>query len=176
MKKLFYFIVTLIIITINLCSCSLIYDKVLYEIKDTNGDDISLAILTDEDICIDLPGNYCLNPTYKWTGDEPSFPDEDFNDDRENAHMTANTPFSGVEIIQPTYGKTDTIIFSVSSILTSGNLRIVVIDTTDYSIVGEFAINTTDDIEICNAINKIYELRVAGESAIFSIDVTREFK
>ena len=176
MKKLFCFTATLLIIVVNLSGCSLISNKVLYELKDTNGTDISLAILTDEDICFDLPESYYLNPTYRWTGDEPSFPNEDFNSDRKKAHMSANTPFSGVGIVQPTYGKTDTIVFSVSSTLTEGNLRIVLIDTTDYSIAGEFDINTTDTIQISGTLDRIYEIRVAGESAVFSIDVVREFE
>lgn len=175
MKKYISCAIVLFVI-LHLCGCSLAVNKLKYEIEDKNGEDIALAVLSDEDICVDLPGSYCLSQTNSWSGVEPSFPDEDFNDDRKNAHMAAHTPFSGVYIAQPTYGKTDTVVFSVSSDLSEGNLRLVLIDTTDYSIVGEFDVNTEDSLEVTNAKGKIFEFRVAGESAVFSLDVSREFK
>ena len=181
MKKLFYFIVALIMIAINLCGCTLISDKVLYEIKDTNGDDTSLAVLTDEDIFENAHLFHCTIYTGTTAG-ENSFPEDhpekeltEFFYDRDQTLSEAQTHFSGVEVLQATYGKSDTITFTVTSKLTEGNLRIVLIDYKNRAILYDFEVGTTDSFTVTNSSEEEYEIRVAGESAIFDITTLRTF-
>lgn len=174
MKSILVFIMSLFLV-IHFSGCTLLIDKMSLEIEDQNGDDISLAVLSDEDICADLVNSYCAMSTQSYVG-ENSFPEENlYTHDRDKVEATAKTPFSGVGIVQITYGKSDTIVFTVTSQLTSGNLRIVLLDYDNLTILHDFAVNTTDTFTLTNANGGEYDLRIAGESAEFSLSVSRVF-
>lgn len=172
MKKLAIFL--LIIVCTLLCSCTIIHGKLFIEIKDKNGDDTSLAVLSKEDICADIPESYCFSFYSSSEGIE-EIGDWSY-DISDEISISAITPFSGVEYAQATYGKSDTISFTVTSDLTEGNLSIVLIDLDNLSIIHEFDINTTETFELKNALDGKYEIRVAGESAEFEMMVLREYK
>ena len=180
MKKL---CVSTILLLFVICfsSCATLSSKLKYEIKDTNGDDTSLAVLTDEDIFENAHLFHCTIYTGTTDG-ENSFPENhpekeltEFFYDRDQTLSEAQTPFSGVEVLQATYGKSDTITFTVTSKLTEGNLRIVLFDYKNRAILYDFEVGTTDSFTVTNASEEEYEIRVAGESAIFDITTLRTF-
>ena len=166
------------VISYLLCSCSIIYGKVFREIKEQNGDDISLYVLKDDEICAELPKNYCLRSQRKPDG-EQSYPQdhEMYGDflDRDFWEIKTQSAFSGVGSIQITYGKSNQISFTVTSELTSGNLRIVLLNLNSLSILHDFEVNTTETFLLENASEGEYEIRFAGESAICDVSVMREF-
>ena len=132
-----------------LCGCTVIHGKLKVEIKDKNGDDTALAVLNDEDIRSENYKSYCF--IYGYSGDDvKSFPDGDGFRDNSKVEVLAKTPYSGVGVIMRTYGRDDTVIFTVASELTKGNLRIVLLDDAGQLIHG-----------------------IAGESAEFRIKASR---
>lgn len=86
--------------------------------------------------------------------------------------MLAKTPYSGVGVIMRTYGRDDTVIFTVASELTKGNLRIVLLDDAG-QLIHDFAIGGEDSVTVTGALDRTYEIRIAGESAEFRIKASR---
>jgi len=172
-KKLCLFS-AIVILLCSLCGCELIYHKFTLDTKDTNGeDDHTLAVFTDEDICAEDPRSYCFIYGLHKEGD-PSFEDEEYFEDGDLTESSAASSFSGVVPIQTTYGKEDTIKFTVECERTEGNLRIVLLDN-DLNIIHDFDIEGQSSFEVTNAKGKTFEIRAAGESALFTITATREF-
>ena len=68
----------------------------------------------------------------------------------------------------------DTLVLTITSNLTSGNLEIIIIDA-DYNIIETVAVNTTETVTI-NAENTEYFVVAGGESAEFEMTITREIK
>ena len=173
--------ICLILSVLCFSSCSMMISKIKYEIKDKNGSDTSLAVLTDHDICENAHLFYCLINGSTSDG-ENSFPEDhpekelsEYFYDRDQTRMMTDTVFSGVEVLQATYGKSDKITFTVTSELTKGNLRIVLIDYKTLTILYDFEVGTTDSFTVTDALDKEYEIRAAGESAIFDITTLRIF-
>ena len=157
---------------VGLCGCTVIHGKLKVEIKDKNGDDTGLAVIKDSDICANDYESYCF--VYGYSGDNvTSMPgeDDDFQDNS-NVEVMAKTPYSGVGVIMRTYGRDDTINFTVTSELTKGNLRIVLLDE-DMQIIHDFALGGEDSFTVTGALGKVYEIRIAGESAEFTIEASR---
>jgi hypothetical protein len=152
----------------------LLIDKFKLETKDLNGeDDFSLAVFTDEDICAEFNECYCFVFGLKVSGAK-SYTDQDYFHDGDTIKATAYTPLSGVSLLQSTYGAEDTITFTVECNRTKGNVRIVLLDE-NFDIVHDFSITEKSSYTINNAKGKEFEIRVAGESAEFTINVSREF-
>ncbi len=150
-----------------LCGCTVIHGKLKVEIKDKNGDDTALAVLNDEDIRSENYKSYCF--IYGYSGDDvKSFPDGDGFRDNSKVEVLAKTPYSGVGVIMRTYGRDDTVIFTVASELTKGNLRIVLLDDAG-QLIHDFAIGGEDSVTVTGALDRTYEIRIAGESAEFRI-------
>ncbi len=175
-KRLRYFSVGIILcLFLCLCSgCQLIYGKFFVDTEDTNGaEDTSLAVFTEEDICSPKMENYCVAYGMERSG-ETSFEDEDFYHDYDMITSSASTPASGILIQQITYGKTDTIRFTVEPELQQGNLRIVLLDE-NYKILYDFSTRQTSSVEITDAAGKEFQVRAIGEAALFELKTTREF-
>ena len=162
-----------IIVCCLLCSCTVIHGKLFVEIKDKNGDDISLVVLTQEDICAEIPESYCMS--FYSSSKETEEIGDWFYDVDDEVNLSANSLFSGVDYAQATYGKTNSISFSVTSVLTEGNLAIFLIDLDSMAIIHKFEVNTTETLELENTLDGKYEIRIAGESAKFDITVLREY-
>ena len=172
MKKVFSAI-TACLMVLSLCSCSVLFGETQQTIEDKNGDDISLAVLGEEELTAEFPESYCLMAGIS-TGGGTSYKEETFHDG-DIAEAYAMSPFSGVGIIQVTYGKSDKVRFTVDAKLSSGNLKVYLFCLTDLTIVHEFKIGEKSSYLLENAKDKEYELRVAGESAEYEIEVNREF-
>ena len=176
MKSIKYIVLILICFSVifSLCGCSLIINKFRVETEDLNGeDDYSLAVFTDEDICAEDNVCYCfvygLNPS-----GSKSYADEDYLHDADYVEAIAGTPLSGVALVQATYGAEDTIIFTLECTRTKGNVRIVLLDE-NLNIVHDFDVSKKTSYTVENAKGKEFEIRVAGESAEFTVNVSREF-
>ena len=160
---------------LSLCSCTLLINKFKVETKDLNGeDDFSLAVLTDEDLCAEDNVCYCVAFGLNTSGSK-SYADEDYLHDGDTVEASAATPLSGVSLLQLTYGTTETITFTVECARTKGNVRIVLLDE-NLDIIHDFSVTEKSSYTVNNAKGKEFEIRVAGESAEFTINVSREFK
>ena len=158
----------------SFCGCSLIIDKIRVETKDKNGeDDYSLAVLTEDDICVEKNVCYCvvfgLNPSGSKT-----YTDEEYWHDADFIEAAAYSPLSGVSLLQSTYGTADTITLTVVCDRTKGNVRIVLLDE-NLEIIHDFNITERSSYTVSNAKARDFEIRVAGESAEFTVNVSRAF-
>ena len=86
----------------------------------------------------------------------------------------AEEDFSGVAVLQKTYGKADKIVFTVTSDRTAGNMRIVLVDE-KLNVIHDFALGEISVYELDGAEGKSYEIRIAGESAKFRVTAERTF-
>jgi hypothetical protein len=161
-------------IALALCSCELMINKFKFETKDLNGDDdYSLAVFTDDDICVQDNACYCVAFGLIPSG-SPSYPEEEYLHDADLIEANAKSPLSGVSLLQTTYGTQDTITFTVECSRTKGNVRIVLLDE-NLDIIHDFSITEKTSYTVNDAKGKKFEIRVAGESAEFSVTVSREF-
>ena len=173
-KKLLSILICIFML-FSLCSCSLLINKIKVETKDLNGeDDFSLAVLTDEDICAENNVCYCVVFGLNASGSK-SYADEDYLHDGDFVEASAATPLSGVSLLQLTYGTSETITFTVECARTKGNVRIVLLDE-NLNIVHDFSVTEKSSYTVNDAKGKNFEIRVAGESAEFSVNISREFK
>ena len=162
------------LLAFSLSSCTLIVGKFKTEIKDSNGEeDSSLAVLTGGDVCADNFETYCVIYGFAPSG-EKSYSGEEQWHDADKTEAEALTAFSGVALLQATYGKEDKVKFTVTCARSAGNLRIVLIDEQG-KIIHDFATEGTSELELTGALGKEYEIRVAGESAKFNVTVERTF-
>ena len=160
---------------LSLGGCTLLTNKFKVETEDLNGEeDFSLAVLTDEDICAEENVCYCLAFGLNVSGSK-SYADEDHLHDGETVEASAATPLSGVSLLQLTYGMTEAITFTVECTRTKGNARIVLLDE-NLDIIHDFSVTEKSSYTVNNAKGKEFEIRVAGESAEFTVNVSREFK
>ena len=160
---------------VSLCSCELLINKIKLETEDLNGeDDFSLAVFTDEDICAEYNECYCVIYGLNVSGSK-SYADEDYLHDGDTVEASAATPLSGVSLLQSTYGTAETVTFTVECNRTKGNVRIVLLDE-NLDIIYDFSVTEKSSYTVNNAKGKEFEIRVAGESAEFTINVSREFK
>ena len=152
--------------------------KSIKSIPDTNGmDDYSLTVLGENELCAEFNESYSLiTPTLKVTGDK-SFADEGVNDHHDGDYVMAQSlsPVSGVNITQTTFGKTDTVVFTVTSTVTEGNARVYLYCYETETIWHDFLINGTESFTATGCMGKEFDIRVAGESAMYLVEITREF-
>ena len=131
-------------------------------------------MLTDEDLCAEDNVCYCVAFGLNTSGSK-SYADEDYLHDGDTVEASAATPLSGVSLLQLTYGTAETITFTVECARTKGNVRIVLLDE-NLDIIHDFSVTEKSSYTVNNAKGKEFEIRVAGESAEFTINVSREFK
>ena len=140
------------------------------EIPDENGEEsYSLAVLTEKEICAEEPKYSCR---VFGVGI-----DENAENANASARITAEakSAFSGVAVLQKTQCDADKVTFTVNCERTAGNLRVVLLDE-NMRVVHDFAVGESSSFTLENASGKSFELRVAGESAEFSITSERAFE
>ena len=158
----------------SLFSCSLVVNKFKVETEDLNGeDDTTLAVLSEKEICAEDNDCYCVVYGFSPSG-APSYPTVEDWHDADHIEASAQTPLSGVSLLQMTYGKEDTIVFTVECQRTAGNVRIVLLDE-NLNIIHDFDVDKKSQHTVEDANGKTFEIRVAGESAEFTVTVSREF-
>ena len=174
MTKRLLLILVCFCVVFSFCSCTLLINKFKIETKDLNGeDDFSLAVLTEEDICAENNVCYCVIFGLNASGSK-SYANEDYLHDADTVSADAASPLSGVSLLQATYGTEDIITFTVECTRTKGNVRIVLLDE-DLNIIHDFSVTEKSSYTISDAKGKEFEIRVAGERAEFTINVSREF-
>ncbi len=174
-KRIFSLIICLSML-VSLCGCTLLMSKLQVETKDLNGEeDFSLAVLTEEDICAKDNVCYCVYYELEPSGEhsDPASDEDDFHD-ADFVTGKANTPLSGVTLLQMTYCKEDTVTFTVDCTPTKGNVRIVLLDET-LTIVHDFDVEEKSSHTVNGVKGKRFEIRLAGESAEFTVEVSRDF-
>ena len=159
---------------ISFSGCALMINKFKVETKDLNGEeDYSLAVLNENDICAEKNVCYCVLFGLNASG-ASSYTDEEYLHDADHIEATASSPLSGVSLLQATYGSEEAITFTVECTRTKGNVRIVLLDENS-DIIHDFNVTGESSYTVNNAKGKEFEIRVAGESAEFTVNVTREF-
>jgi hypothetical protein len=139
------------------------------DIPDENGEaDYSLSVITDAEICAKSPRFSCK--IFGIGIDE----DAENADDSVKITAEAKDSFSGVAVLQKTFCEADRVTFMVKCERVSGNLRVVLLDE-NRSIVHDFTIGESSVFTVENASGKRFELRVAGESAEFTVTSERIF-
>ncbi len=86
-----------------------------------------------------------------------------------------NGPASGVCVVQETYGKQDTVTFTVTCTHKSGNLELFLMDANTKTILHEIPINQENTYTVTNFTGRVVQLRVACESAEFDLEVSCVF-
>ncbi len=139
-------------------------------IPDENGaEDYSLSVLTDKELCEEEPKFSCR--VFGVGIDENA---QNANDSAKIV-AEAKTDFSGVVVLQRTECEAGKVTFTVNCERTAGNLRVVLLDE-NMRIVHDFAVGESSSFTVENAGGKSFELRVAGESAIFTVIAERAFE
>ena len=129
-------------------------------IEDTNGpDDFSLVTITDEDICGGRFSSSAVMSSTFTSGNKTTLKIKKFSGvkDSPDARVKANG---------------ETLIWRTAITVTAGNFRACIVRDNE-EIVGEFPIDGTGEVKIENAAGTYY-LRIAGESAAFSLVYTLE--
>lgn len=142
MKKIIVLLSFFILFTLSGC-----------HIEDTNGeDDFSLVELTDEDF-------------FKASSSSKTM---SIRTQINNKGKMKVKKFSGVELLDSIYVKNKKLTIKLSSEVKSGNFKIVVIK--DDEIIKVLNINEANQEFVIENANGLYLLKVAGESANFSIN------
>ncbi len=145
------------------------------DIPDENGEeDYSLAVLTLDDICAENPKFSCEVFGVARLNEEKSHEQGDVYDAGKMVGE-AIAKFSGVSVLQKTYGKTDTVTFTLDCKHTKGNMRVVLLDDR-MNVIHDFEVGEVSTFTLKNAEGKNYEIRIAGESAEFNVTVERAFE
>ena len=130
------------------------------EIADENGaEDHSLAVLTDKDICAENPLFYC--ETYGVSIDEST--------GIYKITAEAGSPLSGVSVLEKSVCRDEKVTFTVECTHSDGNIRIVLLDE-NMRVLHDFAAEGASSFTLENALGKSYEIRIAGESARFTVN------
>ena len=145
------------------------------EIADENGaEDHSLAVLTGADISAKEPKYSCRVYGFAQMDENKSNSEENSVYDADKIVAEAGSEFSGVAVLQKTYGKEDKVTFTVTCYRTKGNMRVVLVDER-LNILHDFALGEESVYELEGAKGKKYEIRIACESAEFNITAERTF-
>ena len=142
MKKKILLSILSIPLILSLTSCS--------HVEDTNGPD-DFSIVTYSDAQIVKSNSYLFNNSLETT--------------KNSVTNLSVKKFSGIYQLEKIAANNQDIHYSISSKVTSGNFRIVIVHSE--IIVKEVEINTTSEFVINNANGK-YLLKIVGESASFS--------
>ncbi|MBQ8449209.1 MAG: hypothetical protein IJX27_09820 [Clostridia bacterium] len=165
-KKTFVLLWALVL-TLALFSCG---EASPLEIADENGeDDYSLAVLTGADICENEPRHFCKEFGIGIPEDANSI------DESDELVACASTPFSGVTVLQKTRCEAEKVTFTVNCERAKGNMRLLLVDE-KMNILHDFTVGENSVYELKGAKGKTYELRIAGESAEFTVTAERTFE
>ena len=142
-------------------------------IADTNGDDSSLAAISQEDILSDtFQSTTFASFTNIKDGGRTGVRGTYSGSDVDGIEYSAGK-MTGVLLLQATNVTDGKLNVSTQVSLSSGNLRVVLISPSN-EIVKEFSKDGTDSFIGEEMENGIYLLKVAGESAKFTIFAKRE--
>jgi len=120
------------------------------EIADENGaEDHSLAVLTLQEICAQNPKYSCRVYGVGIIDDGKSGENGGVYD-ADKIVGEAGSEFSGVAVLQKTYGKSEKITFAVNCERTKGNMRVVLVDD-KLNVIHDFAVGESSVFELENA-------------------------
>ena len=142
------------------------------EIADTNGEDISLVTITQEDILVGNTVSVASAPRQERYGRHTNVK-EDYSHDYDKCTYESKN-VSGIVNLQMTNIDTDALILNIESTLQAGNMEIyIIVDDTIYEKVPIGQAYTTN---LSNIANEDVIVRFGAESANMSIAVTREYE
>lgn len=151
MKKIISFICML------MC-CFLISSCGASHIEDTNGEDISLCSLTEEEIFAESPSYLSFGSAMTQLNNNYSF---------------KVSKLSGVYKLDKFSAKGGILVISANTVLEEGNLRIVLICEDEY--VADIPVGENQSVTVDDPSGK-YEIRLAAESAKLQFEFTYEIR
>ncbi len=141
----------MIVLLLCLCSCS--------QIEDTNGEDnYQLQTISDERIISGKGSTVKVGSVSTTINNKGTYKVK---------------KFSGVETIFSIDGSNNRITLTIISEIKSGNFKIVLVN--EKQIVKVFDLNCTQSVTIENATGR-FDLKIAGESANFSIEYEKNIE
>ena len=159
-KSALFFIVTLLLFAF-LAGCDF-HGRFFQSIEDVNGpDDFTLCSVTEEDIC-QSQSYFAIASVTSTIGGKTKISIGELS-----GVMQPDAPLAGVN------ANGETLVWHAVSSVTAGNLRICIVRD-NAEIVGDLPINDEGEVRIENAPKGRYTLRIAGESAAFSLEITLE--
>ena len=131
-------------------------------IEDTNGaGDFTLCVVTEEDIC-QSRSHLAIASITSTVGGKTKIRIGELSGVLQPDASPAGVRANG-----------ETLVWHAVSSVTAGNLRICIVRDNE-EIVGDLPINGEGEVRIENAPRGRYTLRIAGESAEFSLEITLE--
>lgn len=162
MKKLSAFFVVLLLLFALLAGCGYSGQHFGQPIEDVNGpDDFTLCSVTEEDICRSK-SHIALASVTSTIGGKTEIRIGELSGVLQPDASLASVRANG-----------ETLVWHAVSSVTAGNLRICIVRDNE-EIVGDLPINNEGEVRIENAQKGRYTLRIAGESAAFSLEITLE--
>lgn len=141
----------MIILALCLCSCK--------QIEDTNGEDnYQLQTISDERIISEKGSTVKVGSVSTKVNNKGTYKVK---------------KFSGVETLFSIDGSNHHITVTITSEIKAGNFKIVLVN--EKQIVKVFNLNCTQSVTIENATGR-YDLKIAGESANFSIEYEKNIE
>jgi len=127
------------------------------QIEDTNGDeDFSIVSISDEKICSNVNSYVAFNS---------------YSVENDGFKTVSIKTFSGVDTVDKTVVFNQSLTYNIDLTVKKGNFRLILIK--DREIIWEFPLNESSSYTVNNG-SGIYELKIAGESAEFSINFSIE--
>lgn len=162
MKKLSAFLVIMLFIFALLVGCGHSGRYFGLSIEDTNGaDDFTLCSITEDDIC-QSKAHLAIASVTSTTGGKTKIHIGELSGVMQPDASLASVKANG-----------ETLVWHAVSSVTAGNLRICIVRDNE-EIVGDLPINGEGEVRLENAPKGRYTLRIAGESAEFSLEITLE--
>lgn len=171
-------IVIAIVIAVIVCGVIMVINRyrtaIKMQIEDKNGDDKSLCVITDEMIKDYDHTYYAIRLTRYCKGLNSSHVSGENGIEKfDNSYISIKTKkLSGVYLCNVYLGSGKTVTFSVKSVVKSGNLKMVIMNSR-WEIIQVIPIDQTAEIRFTGLSNELYFLKCAGESAEFEIEITR---
>lgn len=142
------------------------------QIEDTNGSgNTDLAVITMDEILSNRESNSSFVSSFFRSGSNTRI-----NGMYEAVDYTScrykSQKYSGTHTVHATKTTADTLVLDIEVMLESGNLEVVILIDGEY--YDHVPVHGTQSITLQNVSNKTVTVKVAGESARFSISVTRD--
>jgi hypothetical protein len=143
------------------------------QIKDTNGpENKELAVITDAEIEATAYNAKTLMSKFIGNGDSSGIDDNRYSDWDYSSTVIGAGKFSGVGIANAYKGSGKEVTFEIKSEVRSGNFKIVITDQ-NHKILYTVPIDSTETVTFTAEENKLYFVKLVGESAEISVEINR---
>ena len=172
-KLILNILVTTVILLIAIVAV-ILFTQTSRHIEDLNGEDKVLATITTEYIESKTQDYVSMRKSVTSKGLSSSGLSEKFEKIDNQYSKTKIGKLSGIYIANAYLGNGGTVSYIIESTVSEGNFKIVITDETN-KILYEVPIDQRYEIAFVADSNKIYYVKLVGESAKISVEIWREF-